>query len=429
MENARFQKIPVHELRKGMFVAELDKPWLDSPFLIQGFTVSDESEIDLLVRECAHVIIDTGRMVKAEYEETKKLGRDLEKAKVKSRESSLAAADNKKRSEKAKINQSFKGTNLKPYSNSSSFEQEFSSAQNVYQEYENTVAKLYGDTQESRGINLKSAKAAVSGIVESVIRNPDACIFLTQLKRKGNYLYDRALGTSIWATALARQIGLPKDRIEVITLAAMLCDLGKTKISDRILLKKSALTDEEFNFIKDHVHVDDVDDENIETLDFEVKEIIRNHHERHDGSGYPNGLAGEEIPVFARIVGLADAYDAMINHRSYAEALSPYDAMRELYELRDIKFQAEMVEEFIQALGMYPVGTLVELNDGRVAVVVSENKANRLRPKLLVLMQKDKALLERPHYITLAKEEHAGVEIKKSLEVGAHGLDPDDFFL
>lgn len=429
MENARFQKIPVHELRKGMFVAELDKPWLDSPFLIQGFTVSDESEIDILVRECAHVIIDTGRMVKEEYEETKKLDRDLERVKVKSRENASASEANKNRSEKAKIKQSFKGTDLKSYSNSSSFEQEFSSAQNVYQEYEDTVAKLYGDTQESKGIDLKSAKAAVSGIVESVIRNPDACIFLTQLKRKGNYLYDRALGTSIWATALARQIGLPKDRIEVITLAAMLCDLGKTKVSDRILLKKSSLTDEEFSFIKDHVHVDDVDDENIETLDLEVKEIIRNHHERHDGSGYPNGLAGEEIPVFARIVGLADAYDAMTNHRSYAEALSPYDAMRELYELRDIKFQAEMVEEFIRALGMYPVGTLVELNDGRVAVVVSENKANRLRPKLLVLMQRDKELLERPHYITLAKEEHAGVEIKKSLEAGAHGLDPDDFFL
>lgn len=433
MQSVRFQRIPVENLLIGMFVAELDKPWLDSPFLIQGFILEEAEQLEALRNECRFVTIDTGKSEPGKYASTGVHSTTPKKNSAK--QATSTARSHKKNTQPASLGkslaQTFADTRLKKYSDTRSFDQEVKSAKRIYQDYESSVAKLYSGFQKSKAIDVKAAKEAVSGIVESMIRNPDACLLLQQIKRKGDYHYNHAIGTSIWSTALARQIGLPKDKMNTIALAALLCDIGKTAISDRILHKPGELSPEEFNLVKGHVLAAEEDDgdENLQGLSNEVKDIILHHHERHDGSGYPDGLQGDDIPVFARVVGIADAYDAMTSRRPYAAAMAPYEASRELYKLRDTEFQAEIVEEFIQTLGLYPVGTLVELNDGRVGIVVSEYRASRLRPKLLIVLDKEKQPVKEPFYLNLSKPEHSQAEISRSLESGAFGLDPDEFFL
>lgn len=400
----RFIKVPSDQIRLGMFVTELDKPWLETPFLVQGFVVKDATQRKILMEQCQYVVVDIGKS-------DKKL-----------------IASSKRKSIGKSLQETFPRTKLKVYEDKHSFEEELPNAEKIYQEYEQTVSKIYDEYKHSKKINLRSANEAASSIVSSIVHNPDACILLQQMRRKGDYLYNHAIGTSIWAASLARQIGLPKSDLKLVALGGLLCDIGKLNISSRILEKPTELDEQEFSLIKEHVVLDNQFNEQYPGLADAILQIIQCHHERHDGSGYPQGLIGDNIPVYARIVGIADSYDAMTNHRSHAKALPPYAAVKELYELRDIQFQAEIVEEFIQATGIYPVGTLVELNSGEVGVVIAEYRTRRMRPKLLMLLDSSKAFYEETRYLDLSDKENDAYAISASLETGAYGLDADDFF-
>lgn len=162
-------------------------------------------------------------------------------------------------------------------------------------------------------------------------------------------------------------------------------------------------------------------------MNTDVIAMVTHHHERHNGSGYPQGLHGDEIPIFARIAAIVDCYDAITSHRAYARAISPSTAIKMLYDARDLDFQAELVEEFIQAVGIYPAGTLVELTSGEVAVVVAEYRTRRLRPRVMVLLGADKQPLGSVRTVDLLREtvDVSGkpLDIVQSLEPDAYGID------
>jgi HD-GYP domain-containing protein (c-di-GMP phosphodiesterase class II) len=187
------------------------------------------------------------------------------------------------------------------------------------------------------------------------------------------------------------------------------------------------LTEEEFAKVKEHVPLGLEAIKANGVMNQDVIDMVEFHHERHDGSGYPHGLKSDSIPVFARIAAIVDCYDAITSHRSYARAIPPSVAIKKLYEWKDIDFQAELVEEFIQAIGIYPAGTLVELSSGEVAVVAAEYRTRRLRPKVMVLLDADKKPLNDMRIIDLlsVKETEDGkpLEIVNSLEPDAYGID------
>lgn len=408
--NSNFISLAVSDLQPGMFVSELDRPWLETPFILQGFLITEHDEIDVLNEYCKTVIVNT----------------------IQSKLSSDYFKNLKRQSIGKTLEETFPTRKLKTYCDTISFDDELKVAQDVYEDYEHLSSRMYETFRSSNHVDLNSAGNIINGLVDSIIRNPDACILLHKMEKKGDYLYSRALGTSLWAAALARQIGLPPADIRTVTLGGLLCDIGKVRISNPILEKETSLNEDEFRLVQQHVLADEKFKEQFPELSEPLLNIIRCHHERHDGSGYPNGLSGEDIPVFARMVGLADCYDAMTHKRSYAGAVPPYQASKELYELRDIHFQGELVEEFIQATGIYPVGTLVELNTGEVGVVVADYRTRRLRPKLLMVLNRKKEYLEQPYYLDLsATKNNSGkdmIEIRKSLETGAYGLDVDDYY-
>jgi HD-GYP domain-containing protein (c-di-GMP phosphodiesterase class II) len=164
-----------------------------------------------------------------------------------------------------------------------------------------------------------------------------------------------------------------------------------------------------------------------------IAEIVATHHERHDGSGYPNGLAGSQIPIFGRIVGVVDSYDAMTSVRPYAKSRSPHEAVNELYQQRGKLFQPELVEQFIQNCGIYPTGTLVELSNGQVAVITDVHSLKRLRPRVMLLLDVDKLPLKQFRELDLGEveldEQGSPRVVKRGLPIGAYGLDPVELFL
>jgi HD-GYP domain-containing protein (c-di-GMP phosphodiesterase class II) len=210
-------------------------------------------------------------------------------------------------------------------------------------------------------------------------------------------------------------------------------DIGKLKLPKTLLNRPGRLCIDEFDMIRDHVRLSLNMIADTSHLSKDVYELIANHHERVNGKGYPHGLRGNDIPLFGRIAAIVDCYDAISSNRSYAKAISPAEAVRKLYEWREVDFHAALVEVFIQALGIYPAGSMVELSTGEVGVVMSEYRARRLRPKVMVILDKDKRLLaEFPTidlYLVTKNQDGEDINIKQSLEPGSYGVDPSELLL
>jgi HD-GYP domain-containing protein (c-di-GMP phosphodiesterase class II) len=231
----------------------------------------------------------------------------------------------------------------------------------------------------------------------------------------------------MWSVSLGRQLGLPRHDLRSLAMGCMLMDIGKLRVDPDLLQAQRELTTDEAAAVAGHVgHGLEILGE-CGIINHDVIDMVAHHHERYDGSGYPNGLTRDEIPPFARIAAIVDTYDALTTKRHYAKAVSPSDAIKLLYEARDEDFQAELVESFIQAIGIYPAGTLVELSSGEVGVVVAEYRTRRLRPKVMLLLDANKNKLAIAKLIDLQETTDGmgapSLSIKKSLEPEAYGID------
>lgn len=407
---SRFHKTHVDDLKLGMFVSDLDRPWTDSPFLLQGFTINSIDELATLRNLCSFVHVDLGLSSPVEDVSRKHSHGGLKRAKV--------------------IAKMFPDRTLITYEDVFTFEDEVGSAEKVFRDYESVIGSIYKGVETSGNLDMVAVSKTVTRVVGSIVRNPDACMLLSAIGKKDSYSYSHALSCSVLAAALGRQIGLPVHDLKTLATGALLCDIGKLDIPSAILNKSAPLTEEEWTLVKEHISLGTKILDDTVGVSAEVKAIVANHHERYDGRGYPSGLYGKAIPPLARIAGLVDSYDAMISDRSYASGVSPADAISKLYTMRNLDFDAELVEEFIQTVGIYPVGSAVELTDGRVGVVVTEHRRRRLRPRILVLLASDKTPLSEPSYVNLLEENEDGagrpLEILKGVDPSAYDLHPED---
>jgi HD-GYP domain-containing protein (c-di-GMP phosphodiesterase class II) len=210
----------------------------------------------------------------------------------------------------------------------------------------------------------------------------------------------------------------------------LLLDIGKIRV-DRALLEKNArLTPEEFTEMKRHVQYSLDILYNTANVNPDVIEGVAQHHERMDGSGYPNGLLGKDISIFGKMSAIADTYAAITKQRPYAQPVSPHDALQMLSNWSGTQFQPDMVEHFIQSIGVFPVGSLVELSTGEVAVIVTHNKQKRLRPKVLVVSEPDKTPRKHPSVKDLIYDVSDNpVYIRRGLPSNAYGIDPSEYYL
>lgn len=405
-------KIRVIDLKLGMYVAHLDRPWIETPYLLQGFLVKFQHQIDELFNYCEFVFIDVERSTSVDESSTNILKTE-------------PSIDEKKQylTQKPPIH----------YKEKSEINDELSIARKEHGQLSNVAENIMIDICNNKNLELPSLKKAIDPMVNSIIRNPDAFTWLTRIKHKDNYTYNHLVSTSVWAVAFGRHLGLPKKDLQSLAIGALLFDIGKMRLPEKLINSSKRFNQYEFKLIKSHVkHSVDIVS-NIKGINKNVIEMVKTHHERHNGSGYPAGLSKNNIPIFGKIAGIVDCYDAIISERSFISALSPHDAVKKFYEWRDIDFQAELIEQFIQVVGIYPVGTIVELNDGRVGVIVAQHRVWRLRPKIMMLLDHHKEAYADfkivDLYTEVTNDEGDSIDIVKSLEPGMYGIDPEQFYL
>ena len=400
-------KVETKDLAVGMYVSGLDRPWLGTPFLIQGFCVESPEDIDRVRSYCSFVFVDV----------------------TKSRDP-LHPLLRRARGPRTSIpiKDIFPGRALKAYPTTSNWKDESAQAWLILDSLVDDVNAIFEHVSDGGSLNVIRLKKSVEPVVDSMSRNPDACIWLARLKQHDKYSYQHSLSASIWAVALGRQLGLPRHDLRSLAMGCMLMDVGKLRVDPTLLQAPRPLSESEVNQMREHVAhgVDIVHESGMMNQD--ILDIVAHHHERFDGSGYPQGLAGDQVPAMARIAAIVDTYDAVTSNRSHAPAMSPSDAIKLLYQSRNLEFQAELVEVFIQAVGIYPAGTIVELTSGEVGVVVSEYRTRRLKPKVLMLLDQRKYRLREPKMVDLS-EEPANTNgatprgIARALEPGAYDID------
>jgi HD-GYP domain-containing protein (c-di-GMP phosphodiesterase class II) len=266
-------------------------------------------------------------------------------------------------------------------------------------------------------------------VLGSLERNADALTWLLQLKRMDEYSFDHAMEVSVNMMRLGSHIGWRKKYLLNLGFAGLLQDVGKTRLPPELLAKTEALTAAERETVHSHVA------NSLELLyeqsglPTEVMVIVSRHHERWDGSGYPRGLRSDDIGLASEIAGLVDSFCAMLKDKPYRLALGHQEALEELYALRGTQFNTVLMEQFVQCIGLYPVGGLVELDSGEVGVVIQQNQVQRSRPRVLLTLDADKEPVRIYTVIDLREAAHADRRIARSLPSNAYGLSSRDNYL
>lgn len=380
-------KVDMNELSLGMFVSGLDRPWSQTPFPLQGFYLRDLGELNKLKSLCSYVYIDiekgrgpiSSRLIRRDVPSISGL-------RAVPRESATATLAEPVAP--LKIHRNF-------YHEVVPLQKEVKKAkqlhQKIYAEVGDVIKQL--EYLPAEDISLNQAQKIVSEMVDSVIRNPDAFTWLSRLQEKDKYIYSHVIRASVWAILFGRHIGLPKRDLDVLAMGVLLKDIGRTKL-DPVLLGKRARTATEELVFERFVDLGADILRKMSGIEPRVISVVKTHCERLNGSGFPQHLAGDKIPFLGKIAGIVTYYDQITNPRGSRNPIAPSKAVAKLYELRNIQFQEELVIEFIRAIGLYPTGTLVELNTGEVGVVVEQNFERRLKPKIIIVYDAFKRKLD-----------------------------------
>ena len=435
---ASLLKIDTSDLEVGMYISELDRPWLETPFAVQGLYLKTRNDIDIISNICDYVFVDTEitRQKITSKMPTVSSANDIDPGRTEFTITEINSDDSTSRP-KGIDTDSTKGSNnldglfpdkeLTEHTDTIIWQDETPAARKAISTLHTCLNDLLTRNEKGGPLEIVKIKQAVKPMVDSVMRNPDACIWLARMKQEDNYIYEHSLGTSIWAVTLGRQLGLPKLDLNSLAIGGLLFDIGKLRLSNDLLKANRRLTSKETKIMKRHVEIGVMLLKESGMMNQDVIDMTAHHHERHNGTGYPEGLVGDQIPVFARIAAIVDCYDAITRDRIYAKAMAPSQAVIQLYKWKDNYFQGELIEAFIQAIGIYPAGTLVELSSGEVAIVVAESRSRRLRPQVMLLLDSDKQPLDDIEFIDLLEvtetDKGLPLDIIKSLKPNAYGLD------
>jgi HD-GYP domain-containing protein (c-di-GMP phosphodiesterase class II) len=352
----------VNQLAIGMYIVELDRPWLDTPFLFQGFELKTEEEIRAVRDICEYVYIDTTKRKKASY----------------------AVA------EQTQINiHSVLGYGSPP-AKLSIFEKEIIQTEKVYQHARILVADFMGKIAMGGGIDSKLAKEAVAECVNSVLHSPDAILWLTQLKNKDEYTAQHSMNVCVLAIILGRHINLSEKNLNIVGLCGMMHDMGKMLIPLEILNKPGKLEFEEMEIMKTHTTLGSELLKSSNNMHPSAIEVAFNHHERLDGKGYCRQISKSDILHFTRMVAIVDMYDAMTSDRVYQKGRTHLETTNTMTSVAGSHLDPALVVKFIESIGVYPPGSLVELTNGIVGIVIEVNEKMKLRPRIITILDEEK---------------------------------------
>ncbi len=389
------QVIPVSGLKVGMYVAELDRPWLETPFILQGFEIKSVTQIEEIAQHCQHVYVDESR-------------------------DSWQGAE-----ERVGLGQARKRIHAPPSANQKSYER----ARLAYHDAQQLTRSFMDDVRFGRGINIQAVKKTVSELVKNMLADPGAMMWMSKLRNKDEYTAEHSLNVGMLAINFGRHMKLSEEDLISLGIAGMLHDVGKMRTPLEVLNKPGKLEPEEFKQMMAHARNGRDILMSHRTVDHSAIDVAFTHHEMLDGSGYPRKVNAKSINDFTRMVTVCDIYDAITSERIYKKGQSSREALNILHQGRGKKFDQSLVDKFIECIGLYPPGSIVELGSGEVGIVISINYRHRHLPKVMIIRDAQK-MPQREQVINLEKVAQAGNNdrlIKSVLPNGNHGVRIEHF--
>lgn len=392
--------IPVSNLQVGMFVTELDREWLDTPFLMQGFYIRSREDVAEVSKYCQYV------WVKGQDRHLFDKPVDFESGVLIGRKPTF-------------------------YQTTASVEVEHKNVEALVENLTEYVENLLNNVRRGIPIETSRARKVVDECVASVLRHPDVLMWISRFRKEDEYTAEHSINVCALSVIFGRKLGLTVNQLRNLGLCALLHDIGKVCVPDEILNKPGPLLDHETQIMREHADLGRKILLEKRTVYEGAVDVAYCHHERPDGLGYPRGLSGDSISLFSRIISIVDAYDAMTCDRVYAKAISTTDALREIYEQRGKQFDDQLALAFIQTVGLYPPGSIVELINGQIGVVLETIARARRLPKIIILTDTNrKQCPERIVDLSLIESGELSRDyyIKSVLADSSHDADLKEFF-
>lgn len=388
------KQIRADQLKPGMFIHDLNCGWLDHPFVSNAFAVRDQATVDKIINlGIRELYIDTikGADVWAARPQAE-VNADLEQ-----RLQEIA----QKRAEKPVV------VDVKD---------EAARARRLHGEANKVVRQVLQDVRFGQKIRIDRVEPLVDHMIESVFRNQDALLPLVRLKSLDDYTFEHSVSVSALLVAFGRAMKLPREAIKEIALGGLMLDIGKASLPDAILQKPGKLTDDEFARIKSHVGESLRLLQDLPGVGAITRQMVGEHHERFDGSGYPHRLAGSQISLYGQMAAIVDVYDAITSDKVYSRGMPPSQALKKLLEWSKHHFDPKLVQAFIRAVGIYPTGSLVRLESNRIGVVIEQNEGNLLEPVVRVFYHATQQYYIPPEIVDLSKMQQDRIASVESYE-------------
>ena len=379
------KKISVEHLQPGMYLHELCGAWMEHPFWRTRFLLKNPDDVRRVVESgITEVWIDAGKGMDAPVATThQEVAIEVDQV----------------------LHETAKHTELAELPKQASFQEEAKRAARICATAKDAVVSMFHEVRMGKAISAEAAGELVDEISASVMRNPGAMISLARLKTADDYTYMHSVAVCALMIALARQYGLNAEEVRQAGMAGMLHDMGKALMPMNVLNKPGKLTDEEFAIIKGHP----VDGHRLlvegGTIGAVALDVCLHHHEKVDGSGYPDRLKGEEISLMAKMGAVCDVYDAITSNRPYKAGWDPAESIRKMTEWTKGHFEERVFHAFVRSIGIYPTGSLVRLSSERLAVVVEQSEKSLLSPLVKVFFSIKPPIYVPPELIDLSRPE------------------------
>ena len=382
------RKISIDRMKIGMVVEKMDRSWMQHPFLANKKKITSEDQIRALrAYGILEVYIDTDEGVDVEVPTPPRELTDL----------------------------------ATPLPDEVPLPEELQYAEATQREAQSVVQVVMRDIRLGKNIESEKVGRVVGTMIDSIFRNADALSSLTRLKGYDEYTFVHSVNVCVLCLTLGRRLAYSRSDLQTFGIGALLHDTGKIRIPSAILNKPGRLDDAEIAEIRRHPLYSVEVLESAGGIPEDAKQVALQHHERWNGGGYPHGLREDEIGRFGQVAALCDVYDAMTSDRCYAKGMPPHEGIRKIHEWAGMHFPPDIVQSFIRCMGIYPVGTVVQLDTREIGVVTAVNREKILRPRLTLLFRDLRIPLQDPFPVDLEEKAPGGRRYARTI-VGP--LDP-----